>query len=449
MKKVLILGAGLIAKPMVEYLMSKGYSIIIASPMKGRADEMIAGNPLGGSVDWSMDDPETLSLMISESDITVSFLPYQYHEQVARVCLARKKPLVTTSYVQPGMNSLHEDAKQAGIIFLNEAGLDPGIDHMSAMRIIDHIHDNGGKVEQFFSLCGALPAPEAAGNPLGYRFSWSPKSVIHASMNNAAYLRDGQVVEVSSEDLLRDTFPLNLPGLGEMEVYPKKDSVSYSCFYGILEAKTVYRGTIRFKGWCETIDSMKRLGMLDQSVRDYSGMSYAEFLSERSGVNTTDLRKGIADLLNLKESSAALKAFDLLGFFSEEKLKYYETTPFEITSDRMISKLELGDTERDMVILQHICLAEWQNGKKEVIRSSMIDFGSPNLNSAISRTISLPAAIAARLILEGKVSATGVVRPVIPEIYDPVIEELKQQGIQMREEWWLPEDAIKLFRPIP
>ena len=159
-EKVLILGAGLVVKPMVEYLLEEGFSLLIASPMKERADEMIKGNQLGSSLDWSMDDPVTLDKLVAEYDITVSLLPYKYHAEVARVCLRHGKSLVTTSYVQPAMLLLNEAAKNASIIFLNEVGLDPGIDHMSAMKIIDHIHTRGGKVEEFYSLCGALPAPE-------------------------------------------------------------------------------------------------------------------------------------------------------------------------------------------------------------------------------------------------------------------------------------------------
>ena len=178
MKKVLILGAGMVVKPMVEYFLEKKIPLMIASPMKQRADAMINGDPLGSSVDWSMDDPALLDKMIEEYDLAASLLPYKYHAEVARVCLKHKKSLVTTSYVQPEMSALDEAARNAGVLFLNELGLDPGIDHMTAMKIIDYIHLKGGKVEEFYSLCGALPAPEAADNPLKYKFTWSPKGEI-------------------------------------------------------------------------------------------------------------------------------------------------------------------------------------------------------------------------------------------------------------------------------
>jgi saccharopine dehydrogenase (NADP+, L-glutamate forming) len=439
MKKILILGAGLVAKPMVEYLLGKGFSLMIASPMKERADEMINGNGLGSSLDWSMDDPGKLRKLVDEYDITVSLLPFKFHQDVAGLCLKYKKPLVTASYVQPEMMALDADAKKAGVILLNEMGLDPGIDHMSAMKIIDHIHNKGGKIEEFYSLCGALPAPEAAGNPLGYKFTWSPRGVVLASRNSALYLRKGKRIFIEPANLFKDRFSHNFEGIGEFEVYPNRDSISYIDIYGIPEALTMYRGTFRYKGWCETLDAMKNINLLDDTPNDYGGMSYADFLAERTGSGISNIRRNIELKLGISEKSAAIKSLEWLGFFSDEKLRFKETTPFEITSDRMISKMMLSDNERDMVLLEHNFLASYPNGKKEVIRSSMIDFGSPLTNTAIARTVALPAAIAVKLILEKKIDLTGVYRPVVPEIYNPVLEELKTLGIKMKEEFGLPE----------
>lgn len=211
MKKVLILGAGLVVKPMVEYLLNNNLGLMIASPMKERADKMINGNPLGSSLDWSMDDPEMLEKIVADHDITVSLLPYKYHSDVAKLCLRHGKSLVTTSYIQPGIKDLDEPATKAGLLFLNEIGLDPGIDHMTAMKIIDHIHNKNGKVEEFYSLCGALPAPESADNPLRYKFSWSPKGVILASRNSALYLKKGKTIYIEPADLFKDRFNYSFP----------------------------------------------------------------------------------------------------------------------------------------------------------------------------------------------------------------------------------------------
>ncbi len=442
MKKVLILGAGLVVKPMVEYLLENGFGLTVATTTKEKADRMIKGHPNGASLKWSTDEGDTLERLVNEHDIAVSFLPYRHHTLVARACIRNKKPLVTTSYVQTEMQNLDKDAKEAGVILLNETGLDPGIDHMTAMKIIDHIHSKEGKVEEFYSLCGALPAPECADNPMKYKFSWSPKGVVLASRNSALYLKKGREVKIEPVNLFKDRFSYDFPGLGELEVYPNRDSISYIDIYGIHEASTMYRGTFRYKGWCETLDAMKQLNMLDDTIIDYSGMDYCGFLAERSGLNTGDLKRNISRKLGLDESSAAIRSLEWLGFFAGEKLAYTKTSPFEITSDRMISKMSLSGNERDAVIMQHVFLASYPDGKKEVIKSSMLDFGSPATNTAVARTVALPASIAVKMILNKKIRLTGVYRPVVPEIYNPVIDELKTFGIEMKEEYGLPESEM-------
>jgi len=442
MKKVLILGAGLVVKPMVEFLLENNFSITIATTTKGKADRMIMGHPNGFSMRWSTDETDVLERLVNEHDIAVSFLPYRYHVLVASTCVKYGRPLVTTSYVQPEMQSLDEDAKKAGVILLNEVGLDPGIDHMTAMKIIDHVHGKSGRIEEFYSLCGALPAPEAADNPLKYKFSWSPKGVVLASRNSALYLKKGKKISIESINLFKDKFSYNFPGVGELEVYPNRDSISYIDVYGIHEASTMYRGTFRYKGWCETLDAMKQLNMLDDTLIDYSDMDYSGFLAERIGSGPIGLRKNVADKLGIPQCSGAMESLEWLGFFSREQLNCGRTSPFEITANRMINKMALHEDDRDVVILQHIFLAAYPDGKKEVIKSSMLDYGSPSTNTAVARTVALPASIAVKLILENKISLKGVFRPVLPEIYNPVIKELKSLGIEMKEEYGLPESEM-------
>jgi saccharopine dehydrogenase (NADP+, L-glutamate forming) len=442
MKNVLILGAGLVVKPMVEYLLENGFRVMVASRTKEKADALINGHPHGTSLGWSIDDKQTLEKLIVEYDIAVSLLPYRHHTEVARVCIRHGKPLVTTSYVQKEMFDLDAEAKNAGIILLNEIGLDPGIDHMSAMRIIDHIHNKGGDVKEFYSLCGALPAPEAADNPMNYKFSWSPEGVVLASRNNAQYLKKGKKIYIEPVNLFKDRFNHNFPGIGELEVYPNRDSISYIDIYKIPETGTMYRGTFRFKGWCETLDAMKSLNMLDDTPADYKGKSLVDFLAERAGSDKTGLKKKIALKLGIDEASAAIKSLDFLGFFSEEKIEEDANSPFKVTAGTMIKKMLLGKKERDMVLLQHIFLAAYRDGKREVIKSSMIDFGSPATNTSVARTVALPAAIAVKLILENKIKLSGVFRPVVPEIYNPVLDELKKLGIEMKDEYGLPESEM-------
>jgi len=262
MKKVLILGAGLVVKPIVRYLLNKGYQVTVATRTKSKAEAMIDGHPEGTALAWTVDDEETLDNLVANHDLTVSLLPYAYHVMVAKKCLKHHKNMVTTSYVSKEMKALHEEAKTEGIIILNELGLDPGIDHMSAMRIIDNVHDKGGKIEEFYSLCGALPAPEACDNPFNYKFSWSPKGVVMASNNDGNYLRYGENIYIPPQDLFKNPMKTNFPDVGKLEIYPNRDSLPYIDLYGIPETKTMFRGTFRHPGWCESLDAIKALKLI-------------------------------------------------------------------------------------------------------------------------------------------------------------------------------------------
>jgi saccharopine dehydrogenase-like NADP-dependent oxidoreductase len=442
MKKVLILGAGLVSKPMVDYLFEEGFEVIIATRTKDKADKLIKNHPNGRSVAWMTEDMESLSAMIKDADLTVSLLPYRYHVDVAKLCLIHRKSLVTTSYVSPAMQELHDEAVKAGVIFLNEAGLDPGIDHMSAMRIIDNVHKNGGMIEEFYSLCGALPAPEAINNPMGYKFSWSPKGVVLASRNGATYLKHDKIVTIAPIDLFKDRFTNYFPGVGDMEVYPNRDSVSYVDVYGLKGISTMYRGTYRFKGWCETLDLIKAIGLIDDGDHDYTGKTYKQFVAERAGLQGKDLRSELKNKSGLNPTETALDSLEWLGLFSDKVMGYGVTSPYEITSDLMIKMMWLGDNERDMVIMQHLFLASYPDGHREVISSRMLDFGSPATDTSIARTVALPAAMAVKMILTGRIKLTGVYRPVLPELYNPILDELALNGIKMEEEYGQAVDKM-------
>ena len=439
MKRILILGAGMVAHPIVYHLLTKNHFVTVANPDVERANQMIGGFTNGRTVYWTIDDQESLEAMVADHDITVSLLPFALHVTVAKACLKQRKSMVTTSYVSPEMLALDAAAKEAGIIILNEMGLDPGIDHMSAMRIIDKIHDRGGEVEEFYSFCGALPAPEAADNPFKYKFSWSPKGVIMAGNNDARYLRNGQMVEVPTSDLFKNPILVEFNTIGKLEVYPNRDSASYIEIYGIPETKTMMRGTFRYEGWCESMDLIKKLGLITNQSIDMSGMTYADLLAQTAGFeHTQGLRDRIAEKFNISADSKALEALAWLGFFNAELIGRGTDTPFEVTSDLMISKMGLGLQERDMVAMEHTFLVRNSDGTKEVIRSRMLDFGSPATDTSIARTVALPAALAVEMILSGDIREKGVFRPVIPAIYNPVLNELEKLNIRMVEEFGLP-----------
>lgn len=443
MKKVLVLGAGMVVKPIVNYLLGKEYHVTVADQFKHKAEAIVGGHPNGQSLELKVNDGSGLNDLVSINDITVSLLPYAYHVAVARICIKHRKNMVTTSYVKQPMKDLDTEARDAGIILLNEMGLDPGIDHMSAMRIIDHIHGKGGKVEGFYSLCGALPAPEACDNPFNYKFSWSPKGVMMASNNDGKFMKHGEVVNIPTADLFKNPLQSDFPNIGTLEIYPNRDSLPYIDLYGIGETKTIFRGTFRHPGWCESLDALKALKMLSDEKHDFSGMTYPQMLGMLIGEKeTSDIRTKTARYLGLEEDAVPMRSLDYLGFFDDVAMGRKEDTPFEITSDVMIGKMMIGNNERDMVVMQHVFLATYPGGKKEVIRSSMLDFGSPSTDTAVARTVALPAAIGVEMILEGKIEAKGVHIPVIPEIYNPVLDRLETMNIRMVEEYGLPETEI-------
>lgn len=439
MKKVLILGAGMVVKPMVTYLLSKGYQVTVATRTKSKADKMIAGHPNGKSLAWTVDDKETLDKLVAEHDISVSLLPFAHHLMVAKMCIKHKKNMVTTSYVKPEMKALDQEAKKAGVIILNEIGVDPGIDHMSAMRIIDNIHDKNGEVEEFYSFCGALVAPEVEKNPFNYKFSWAPKGVVMAGNNDGKYLLHGEVIYVPTEDLFKNPIKVDFPEVGELEVYPNRDSIPYIEIYGIPETKTMFRGTFRYDKWCEIMDVFKSVNLLSYDKMNMEGMSYADFMAKMTGAENSDnIAKKVAEKLGIGEGSNPIIAMQWLGLFSNEPMNRKEDSPFEVTSDLMISKMMIGENERDMVVMQHTFLAKYPDGKKEVIKSNMLDFGTLKTDTSIARTVALPAACAVEMILEGKINITGVYIPVIPEIYNPILNQLETMNIKMIERYGLP-----------
>jgi len=436
---VLILGSGLVARPIVQLLLKKQFHVTVASNTPDRSDQMIDGHKNGISVFWEASDEVALSNLVKDHDITVSLLPYVFHVMVAGHCLRHKKNMVTTSYVKPEMQALDAQAKEAGIIILNELGLDPGIDHMSAMRIIDTVHNRGGKIEEFYSICGALPAPEAATNPFKYKFSWSPKGVVMAGNNDGKYLKDGKEVYVPTKELFKNPIQVDFPTLGELEVYPNRDSISYIDIYGIPEVSTIQRGTFRYKGWCETIHVMKQLNLISYEKVNLEGKSYADLIAMQIGASdSNNIREKVASFLDIDVNAYALNALEWLGYFSNEPLNRKEDSPFEVTSDLMIFNMQLGDNERDMVVMQHTFLASYPDGQKEVIRSRMLDFGTPATDTSIARTVALPAAIGVEMILKGQIKEKGVFRPVLPGIYNPILDELEKLDIRMVEEYGLP-----------
>ena len=435
MKKILVLGAGLVAGPLVKYLLDQpDFSIVVADVDITRAGQLVSGHPRGRVERLDITDREALSAAIGRSDLVVSMVPYTFHPVVAAMAVEQGKNMVTASYVSPAMRELDARAREKGVVLLNELGLDPGIDHMEAMRIIHEIHDAGGRVLSFVSYCGGLPAPESNTNPFGYKFSWSPRGVLLASKNSARFLKDGQVVTIPAEDLFAKPEVIPIPGLGEFEGYPNRDSVPYKDIYGIPEAASVMRGTLRYPGWCATLRKLVELGLLDDGPKVRTGSTFRGLMRELAqAAPAADVRRAIAGRLGLELGSAVISRMDWLGLFDERTLPVEAGSALDNLAALMIEKLQYAAGERDMIVLQHEFLAQSESGRNERIVSTLVDYGVPGGDSSMSRTVGLPAAIASRLVLEGKIRMTGVHVPVHAEIYGPILEELGALGVRFEE----------------
>ncbi len=434
MKNVLVLGAGLVSRPLVHYLLEKGYEVVCADLEVSKANQIIAGHPRGRAEDLDLKDEAKLSALIAASDLTVSLVPPPLHPTVAKHCIAQGKPMVLSSYVSPELAALDEAAKSAGLTILAEIGADPGLDHMSAMRIIDDVKGRGGKIVSFKSYCGGLPSPADNDNPFGYKFSWSPRGVLIASKSGAHYLDDGRRVDVAPERLFRDMRILQIDGFGDFESYPNRDSISYESIYGLEGIGTLFRGTLRNMGWCDCIYNYRALGLLETDEIDVAGMTYADLMRSFLGAGKgEDLPTAAARKMKLPVRSLPVSNLDWLGMFSEREFTETKISLLDALGNLMFERLAFAEGERDMLILFHEFIAEYAGGKRERITSQLIEFGIEGGDSSMSRAVGLPAAIGVRMILEGELKKTGVLRPVTPEIYNPVLDELATLGIECEE----------------
>jgi saccharopine dehydrogenase (NADP+, L-glutamate forming) len=435
MKRVLVLGAGMVSKPIVRYLLDQSdFYVSMATRTVSKAEKIINGHSNGKAISFNIKDENLLENLISNSDLVVSLLPYSYHVRVAKFCIKHKKHLVTTSYVSDEMKKLDKEAKESGIILLNECGLDPGIDHMSAMRVIHDVEKENGKIISFRSTTGALPSHEANTNPFGYKFSWSPRGVLLASLNPSRWLEDNKIVSYPGEKLFENYIIQDVPGVGSFENYPNRNSVPYKDIYGLEDAKTVYRGTFRMTGWCETMRNIVKLGWLsNKPVNNFNGSTYGDLTRHLIGADFEEnLIKSTAEFLNLKLYSTVIKRFDWLGLFGNEALPKNKDNPLDYLNVLTLKKMSLGDDERDMIVMHHEFIVKYSSNN-DYITSTLVDYGVPHDDSAVARTVALPAAIAVKMILNGKINLKGVYIPVIPDIYNPILDELEEIGIKFIE----------------
>jgi len=450
LRKILLLGAGFVSGPAIEYFCrTPSNYVTVADIMLKLAKEAVVNRRNCQAQFLDIKDISALENLISHHSIVVSLLPASTHPIIAKSCLKLNKNLVTASYISPEMRALHDQVVQKGLIFLNEIGLDPGIDHLEAKRVIDEAKKKGGKIRSFVSWCGGLPMPEASGNPLAYKFSWSPRGVLSAATNDARYLQDGKIIEVPGSTLFKRKQSVNLfPGFS-LEGIPNRDATIYRERYGIAnEVQTIFRGTLRYKGFCNVMEAVVEIGLLDDKPQPHlapnaSAITWNEalckLLKAREGQRArTVLRnrlraetgfptKGYGD----DQIREILAAFEWLEMFSEKQVNR-KGTYIDCFCDLLQEKLKYEPNEADMILLHHIFVIEKSNGSWETRSSSLAVHGSKQ-GMAMARTVGLPVAIATEMILDGELSSKGVLGPMEPAIYNPILRALAKEGIKFVE----------------
>lgn len=429
MKKVLVLGAGLVAKPLIDYLAGlEDTKLTVADIVLRKAISQTADHENATAIEFDAGNDAGLSKLIEEHDFTVSLLPGSQHPRVARMCLEHGRSMSTASYVTQAFREMHAEAVDKGLIFINECGVDPGMDHMSAMRIIHDAHGRGGEVLSFRSYCGGLPTPDANTNPIGYKFSWAPRGVLEAAVSDARYLKDGQVAEVSGGELFKEPEIVDFNGVGRFEGYPNRDSTHYVEMYDIKEVQTLFRGTLRNTGHCEAWYPWVKLGLFETERRtDVEGMTHFRFMQDLLG-SDDDPRSAIAKRFDIPSDHRTITNLEWLGMFSDKPLPFDHGSNMEVLSNRMLDECGYAEGERDMIVMQHEFVVRY--GKNEEhLRSTLVEYGIPGGDSAMARTVGVPLAIATRMALEGKIRDHGVVTPVKPDVYNPILDELESMGI--------------------
>ncbi|MDO8056964.1 MAG: saccharopine dehydrogenase C-terminal domain-containing protein [Candidatus Hermodarchaeota archaeon] len=436
MKHVLVLGAGMVARPYVEYILDHDYQVTVASRTVSKAMHLIGDHPNGSARAFDIvRQTKELKELVEPVDLVISLLPFTFHVQVARECVRQKVNMVTTSYVSDEMRTLNEQAKRSDIILLNECGVDPGQDHMSAMKIIHQAHADGGKVTSFTSFTGGLPAPDANTNPFGYKLSWSPRGVLLAGRNSALYRKDGREVTIPGEELFNSCHVENVPELGDFEGYPNRDSLQYIDVYGLRGIQTMLRGTLRYPGWCKTMYNIGRMNLLSTDERPLHNLSFADFIWKHLNLPSGGtVREQVAVHLNLPNDDPVIDRLEWLGLFEDTPIPINRGAPIDVLVTLFEEKLQYGEGERDMIVMQHQFTIQHADNTEEKIRSTLIDYGIPHGDSSMSRTVALPAAIASHLILEGEIQLKGVQIPIVPELYEPILKELQSFNIRFKEE---------------
>jgi len=446
MKTILILGAGLSASSMIRYLLERAeennWYLKIVDKDIALVKRKIGQTKFAEALSFNALDTQERRPVIGHSDLVISMLPARFHVDVAKDCIDLRVNLITPSYISSEMRALDAEARHANIVIMNEIGVDPGIDHMSAMKIIDNIRGIGGEVTSFKSFCGGLISPKSDNNLWHYKFTWNPRNVVLAGQGGAAsFIHNGEYKYIPYNRLFDRLDEITIPNYGEFEGYPNRDSLSYRKTYGLDAIPTLYRGTLRRPNFCKGFHVFIELGMTDDSYR----MTDSESLTPRSFLNAfLPYNEGISVedkfKLFLREDRMFLyEQFESLGIFDkDESFGFPDASPAQLLEKLLVRKLSLAEQDKDMLVMYH----EFEytlNGKRMGITSSMINIGEDQLHTAMSNTVGLPVAICAKMILTEELKEKGVTLPVKKEIYEPILEELESFDIIFNENEYLIE----------
>jgi saccharopine dehydrogenase-like NADP-dependent oxidoreductase len=441
MRNILIIGAGRSASSLIKYLLEKStvenLHLTIADLSKALAEKKTNNHPNATPIALDIFDKTQRNSEIQKADIVISMLPAHLHIEVAKDCVVYKKHMVTASYISDAMQELDAAAKANNLIFMNEIGLDPGIDHMSAMKVIDEIRAKGGKMILFESFCGGLVAPESDTNLWNYKFTWAPRNVVLAGQGGAAkFIQEGTYKYIPYNKLFRRTEFLEIEGFGRFEAYANRDSLKYRSVYGLDDALTVYRGTMRRVGFSKAWDLLVQLGMTDDSyVMDHSEtMSYREFTNSFLPYHPTDsVEIKLRHILKLDQDDVIWDKLADLDLFNPNKIVgLKDATPAQILEKILTDSWTLSPDDKDMIVMYHKFGFEL-NGERKQIDATMVCLGEDQIFTSMAKTVGLPVAMATLQILNGNITTPGVQLPINKEVYLPILKELEDYGVHFKE----------------
>lgn len=435
MKNVLICGAGMSATDLISYMLKHAeeynWNVIVGDVLVETAKMKIGGHPRGKAVYFDCYDDAIMERYIKDADMVISLLPPGMHAAAAKIALQYNAHVVTASYASQEMIDMHEEAKEKGLTFLNELGADPGIDHMNGMRSIDKIRKKGGEFLSFASYCGSLVAPESNDNPWGYKFTWSPMNVILAGSAGACYYKKGNFRSIPYHRLFTNPKVISIPGFREFEAYENRDSVAFRKKYNLDNIPTFIRATLRYPGFCEGWNYFIQLGLTANNyhIEGSENMTYRQWLaSYLPDDDDASLENKLADFLHIERGGELHKQLLWTEILSHRPIRRVNGTPAEILLDLLMDKLKFNPDDTDMLVFYERIEYKLKGELFEHV-SYLVTRGLDDKHTAISRTVGLPAAIGAKLILNGEIKSSGVLFPWTKEVYDPILDELSELGI--------------------